>query len=212
VATADETRRRIERDLHDGTQQQLLSLVLALRATEGKVPPGLDGVRNEISQTADALTAAVEGLQEMSRGIHPAILARGGLGPALKALARRAGLPIELEVADDLQLPQQVEVAVYYFVSEALANAAKHSGASVVAVSIARDGNRLNAVVHDDGTGGAEPSRGSGLIGLSDRVAALGGTVTLTSPAGRGTTISASIPLAPKLPPVPEVSPETLSS
>jgi PAS domain S-box-containing protein len=195
VAAADETRRRIERDLHDGTQQQLVSLVLGLRATESKVPTELGGIRADISRTADALTSAVEDLQEMSRGIHPAILARGGLGPALKALARRAGVRVELDVRGDRELPRAVEVASYYVVSEALTNVTKYARASVVHVDLEITGSAVELEIRDDGVGGADPSRGSGLIGLSDRVAALGGTIVITSPPGRGTTVTASIPI-----------------
>ncbi|MFL5842480.1 MAG: PAS domain S-box protein [Thermoleophilaceae bacterium] len=195
VAAADETRRRIERDLHDGTQQQLVSLVLGLRATESKVPGDLDGIRADISRTADALTSAVEDLQEMSRGIHPAILARGGLAPALKALARRAGVRVELDVRGDRELPQAVEVASYYVVSEALTNVTKHGRASVAHVELEMTSSTVQLVIRDDGVGGADPTRGSGLIGLSDRVAALGGTIAIASPPGRGTTVTASIPI-----------------
>jgi signal transduction histidine kinase len=195
VAAADETRRRIERDLHDGTQQQLVSLVLGLRATESKVPSELNGLRAEISRTADALTSAVEDLQEMSRGIHPAILARGGLAPALKALARRSRVPVELDVRGERDLPQAVEVAAYYVVSEALTNVTKHAQASIVRVELEVTASTVQLVISDDGVGGVDPGRGSGLIGLSDRVAALKGTIAIASPPGRGTTLTASIPI-----------------
>jgi signal transduction histidine kinase len=197
VAAADETRRRIERDLHDGTQQHLVSLVLGLRATESKVPAELGEIQAEISRTADALTSAVEDLQEMSRGIHPAILARGGLGPALKALARRAGVPVELDVRGDRDLPDAVEVACYYVVSEVLTNVTKHAQASLVHVELELTSSTVELLIRDDGIGGADPSRGSGLIGLSDRVAALGGTLAIASPTGGGTTVTASIPIDP---------------
>jgi signal transduction histidine kinase len=197
VAAADETRRRIERDLHDGTQQQLVALVLALRATESKVPSELNGIRADISRTADALTSAVEDLQEMSRGIHPAILARGGLGPALKALARRSGVPVDLEVRGERDLPAPVEVAAYYVVSEALTNVTKHAQATFAQVELEVTASTVELVISDDGVGGVDPGRGSGLIGLSDRVAALKGTIAITSPPGRGTTLTASIPIDP---------------
>src|SRR5439155_13692828 len=126
VATADETRRRIERDLHDGTQQRLVSLSLALRTAEADVPEGQDALRSRLSQVVEGLVGVMSELQEMSRGLHPAILSRGGLGPALKSLARRSGVPAELEVTDVGRLPEAVEVAAYYVVAEALTNAAKH--------------------------------------------------------------------------------------
>jgi PAS domain S-box-containing protein len=191
VEAADETRRRIERDLHDGTQQRLISLALALRTTESKLPPEFHA---ELARVADGLNAAVEELQEISRGIHPAILARGGLGPALKALARRSALPVELDVQRTGELPRQVEVAAYYVVSEALNNAVKHAHATHVRVQLGDDGDAIRLVVTDDGDGGADASRGSGLIGLSDRVAALGGTLDVDSRPGGGTTLTARIP------------------
>src|SRR5215218_1591479 len=159
VAAADQARRRIERDLHDGTQQRLVSLVLDLRAAEAAVPPER---RTQLSRVADGLTGALEELRELSRGIHPAILSEGGLGPALKALARRSVLPVELEVDVGARLPEPVAVAGYYVVSEALANAAKHAHASVAQVEArARDG-RLHLSVGDDGVGGAILSRAPG--------------------------------------------------
>jgi signal transduction histidine kinase len=139
----------------------------------------------------------MEELREISRGLHPAILERGGLGPALRALARRAGVRVELNVRVSGRLPERVEVAAYYVVSEALANAVKHARASVVEVDIAVADKILRLVVRDDGIGGADPSRGSGLIGLSDRVEAVGGRIDLTSPHGGGTTLLVTIPLRP---------------
>jgi PAS domain S-box-containing protein len=196
VAASDETRRRIERDLHDGTQQRLVSLALALRAAEADVPPELDELRVELSRTANGLADAVENLQEISRGIHPAILADGGLGPALRALARRSAVRVELAVrADDRRLPEPVEVAAYYVVSEALTNAAKHAQASVVRVAVDSGDSILRLAIHDDGVGGADPARGSGLVGLSDRVEALGGRLKIVSPAGLGTALHVTIPI-----------------
>jgi signal transduction histidine kinase len=195
VAAADQTRRRIERDLHDGTQQRLLSLALALRAAEAKVPPELDGLREELSQTASGLTGAVDDLREVSRGIHPAILSHGGLGSALKTLARRAAVPVELDVNVPGRLPDQVEVAAYYVVTEALANVAKHAHASVVHVELDADDSGIDLAVRDDGVGGVDPERGSGLIGLRDRVEALGGTIEITGRPGSGTSIVVRIPL-----------------
>ncbi|MDQ3865935.1 MAG: histidine kinase, partial [Actinomycetota bacterium] len=195
VAASDETRRRIERDLHDGTQQRLVSLALALRSAQAAVPPDLHGLRNELAQVADGLRGVVEELQEISRGIHPAILSEGGLAPALKTLARRSAVPVELNVRADGRLPEPVEVAGYYVVSEALTNAAKHAHASVAYVDVEASDGVLELSVRDDGTGGADPARGSGLVGLADRVEALGGRIEVVSPAGHGTTLRATLPI-----------------
>ncbi|HEY3033848.1 MAG TPA: CHASE3 domain-containing protein, partial [Streptosporangiaceae bacterium] len=196
VAAADETRRRIERDLHDGTQQRLISLALELRAAEARVPQEQRSLVQQWSRTAQGLTYVVEELREISRGLHPAVLEKGGLGPALRALARRAGVPVDLSVRVDGRLPERVEVAAYYVVSEALTNAAKHARASVVRVDIGTADDTLRLLVQDDGVGGADPSRGSGLIGLNDRVAAVGGRIEITSPPGGGTSLLVTIPVA----------------
>jgi signal transduction histidine kinase len=196
VATADETRRQIERDLHDGAQQRLVSLALALRAAQTAVPPGLGDLGGKLANVSEGLVSVMEDLREMARGIHPAILSEGGLAPALKTLARRSTVPVEIDVHADARLPERVEVAAYYVVSEALTNAAKHANASVVHVSVETAGQVLHLHVRDDGTGGADPVRGSGLIGLKDRVEALGGTITVHSPAGAGTSLHAELPLA----------------
>jgi signal transduction histidine kinase len=181
VTAADQTRRRIERDLHDGVQQRLVSLAIAERTAEAMVPPELRELQAQLSRVADGLAGALEELQEVSRGIHPAILARGGLALALKALARRSAVPVELEVHAETRLPEPVEVAAYYVVSEALTNTAKHAHASAVHVAVeARDGV-LELTIRDDGCGGADPARGSGLTGLTDRVDALGGTIKVAS-------------------------------
>jgi signal transduction histidine kinase len=195
VAAADETRRRIERDLHDGTQQRLVSLALELRAAEAEVPTELVEVRTQLAQTAEGLAGATAELQEISRGIHPAILSRGGLTPALRTLARRSSVPVELDSRIKGRLPDGVEVAAYYVVSEALTNAAKHAQASVVQIAVQAEDSTVELVVRDDGLGGADPRRGSGLIGLRDRVEALGGTIEITSNAGNGTSVLAKIPI-----------------
>jgi signal transduction histidine kinase len=195
VAAADETRRRIERDLHDGTQQRLISIALELRAAEAQVPREQRSLVEQWSRTAQGLTDAVEELREISRGLHPVILEKGGLRLALRALARRAGVPVELDVKVSGRLPERVEVAAYYVVSEALTNAAKHARASVVGVDVAVAGDVLRLLVQDDGVGGADPSRGSGLIGLSDRVEAVGGKIEISSPPGGGTSLLVTIPL-----------------
>ena len=197
VAASDEARRRIERDLHDGTQQRLVSLQLAVRAAEANVAPDRSDLRTELSHIATGLDNAVAELQETSRGIHPAILSQGGLGPALRTLARRSTIPVQLEVPTERRLPEPLEVAAYYVASEALANAAKHARASRVEVSLAlRDGVLLLSI-RDDGVGGADPARGSGLEGLRDRVEALGGSVRVVSQPGVGTNITAELPLDP---------------
>src|SRR5690349_8265263 len=170
VTAADQTRRRIERDLHDGVQQRLVSLTLAQRGAEAMVPPELPELRGQLSGVADGLADALEELQEISRGIHPAILAQGGLAAALKILARRSAVPVELEMGAGTRLPEPVEVAAYYIVSEGLTNAAKHAHASAVHVAVEAHDGVLALSIRDDGRGGADPARGSGLIGLTDRV------------------------------------------
>ena len=195
VAAADQERRRIERDLHDGTQQRLVSLVLDLRAAEAALPPEQPELRAKLARVADGLAGALDDLRELSRGIHPAILSEGGLGPALKSLARRSVVPVELDVHVQARLPEQVEVAAYYVVSEALANAAKHAHASMAHVGVRADDGMLHLSVRDDGVGGATPGRGSGLVGLSDRVEALGGTITVHSPTRQGTTLLVDLPI-----------------
>jgi signal transduction histidine kinase len=193
VTAADETRRRLERDLHDGVQQRLVSLGLELRAAEETLPPG-DELRGRLADTASGLAGTLEDLVEISRGIHPAILAAGGLGPALKTLARRSAVLVELDLRNDRRLPERVEVAAYYVVSEALTNAAKHAHASVVHVEVDVDDSIVQLAIRDDGSGGADPARGSGLMGLTDRVEALGGRIEIASPTGRGTSLFARIP------------------
>jgi signal transduction histidine kinase len=195
VAASDLTRRRIERDLHDGVQQRLVSLTLGLRAAASGIPAGLDDIEEEIAQVASGLGGVQEDLREISRGIHPAILAEGGLGPALKTLARRSPIPVELEVQVDGRLPEAIEVAAYYAVSEMLTNAAKHSQASVVRVDVETRDGTLYLSVRDDGIGGADPAGGSGLVGLRDRVEALGGALTLRSRRGEGTSLAIEFPL-----------------
>lgn len=197
VAAADQTRRRIERDLHDGTQQRLISLALELRTAQAQIPTGQERLVEQVSRTAQGLTEVIEELREISRGLHPVILETGGLGPALRALTRRAGVPVELNVMVHERLPDRVEVATYYALSEALTNAAKHARASVVQVEVGVVDEVLQMLVTDDGVGGADPSRGSGLVGLSDRIEAVGGTIGVTSPPGGGTTLLVTIPLRP---------------
>jgi signal transduction histidine kinase len=195
VAAADATRRRIERDLHDGIQQRLVSLGLELRVAQAGVPPQLGELGGVLSRVADGLASMFDELREISHGIHPAILSKGGLQPALKALCRRSAVPVELDVRTERRLPEPVEVAAYYVVSEALTNAAKHAHASVVTVDLHAVDRIVQLAVRDDGIGGADLSQGSGLLGLRDRIEALGGTLQLTSPAGNGTTLLIEIPI-----------------
>jgi signal transduction histidine kinase len=195
VTAADETRRRIERDLHDGTQQRLVSLALELRTAEAAVPPEASELKARLGNTAEGLVGAVEDLREITRGIHPAILSKGGLGPALKGLARRSSLPVKLDVGAMERLPQPLETAAYYVVAEALANAIKHASASIAQVHLGVREGTLHLSIRDDGVGGADPSQGSGLVGLIDRVEALGGTIAVTSPPGQGTSMVLQLPV-----------------
>jgi signal transduction histidine kinase/putative methionine-R-sulfoxide reductase with GAF domain len=194
VAASDETRRRVERDLHDGTQQRLVSLGLAVRAAEANLPPDRDDLRAQLSGVATGLVAAVEDLQEISRGIHPAILSKSGLAPALRTLAHRSAIPVDLDITADVRLAEPIEVAAYFVASEALANAVKHSGASRIDVSLEQRNGRLLLSVRDDGVGGADAARGSGLVGLTDRVEALGGSIRVSSRPGEGTQIAVELP------------------
>ncbi|HZC28766.1 MAG TPA: GAF domain-containing sensor histidine kinase, partial [Gaiellaceae bacterium] len=196
VAAGDDARRRIERDLHDGAQQRLVTLAVALRRAEAKVPVGSDELRAEISHVAEGLKTAVNGLRELSQGIHPAELTAGGLSPALKALGRRSAVRVELDVPFEDRLPDQVEVAAYYTVSEALTNASKHANATRVWVSLSIQDDVLLLSIRDDGVGGADPRRGSGLTGLRDRIEALGGRIQIESQTGSGTVIEVEIPVA----------------
>ena len=195
VAAADDGRRRLERDLHDGAQQRLIALGLQLRLAESSVPSELQTLRGQLSDVVSGLTGVSTDLQEISRGIHPAILSKGGLGPALKTLARRSAVPVTVDLAIDRHLPDSVEVCAYYVVSEALTNAAKHARASQVAVSGQSSNGNLHLSINDDGIGGADFGKGSGLLGLRDRVQALGGRMRVVSPAGGGTSLDVTIPL-----------------
>lgn len=197
VAAGDNARRRFERNLHDGAQQRLVSLGLQLRTVEAKVPRELPALAEGISDAISGLSEVSNDLQEISRGMHPAILSKGGLGPAIRTLARRSAVPVDLHVAVDQRLPETAEVAAYYVVAEALTNAAKHAQASEVRVRCEADGANLSLKIDDDGIGGADVSRGSGLIGLKDRVEAVGGRLEVASIAGHGTSLSATIPVVP---------------
>ena len=197
VEAADAERRRLERNLHDGAQQRLVSLALDLGQVEAKLDGGdPDAARRLLAPAREELAVALDELRELARGIHPAILSDRGLGPALEALAGRASVPVDLEALCE-RLPERVEAAAYYLVAEALTNAAKHARASCVSVRLACAGGRLGIEVRDDGVGGADVRSGSGLRGLADRVEALGGRLEIDSPPGAGTVLSGDIPLEP---------------
>jgi signal transduction histidine kinase len=195
VAAADETRRQIERDLHDGIQQRLVSLGLELRAAQATVSPRLGDLRHALSGVAEGLASVFDELREISHGIHPAILSEGGLEPALRALRRRSAVPVELDLHLVRRMPASVEVAAYYAVCEGLTNAAKHALASVVNVKLDTYDAVLRLTIRDDGIGGADAGQGSGLLGLGDRIAALGGRFEVTSPVGKGTVLLIEVPL-----------------
>ena len=196
VEATDAERRRIERDLHDGTQQRLVSIAMSLGLLESKLPAQAATAQPIVRETREALALALEELRELSQGIHPPLLAERGLPAAIEELCRRAALPTRLDVTVNERLPDQVESAGYFFASEALTNAAKHSHGNEVRVAASCDGRTLTVEVTDDGIGGATPAGGTGLRGLADRVEALGGRLTISSPPGRGTTLRAEIPCA----------------
>ena len=200
VAAADAARQRIERDLHDGAQQRLVCLALELRAARAVVPPEAGELAALLDGLADEATGAQHELRELARGIHPGVLAHGGLTPALAAAADRSVVPVVLDVRVDRQLPKQTEIAAYYLVSEALTNAAKHAQASVVHIKVntaegAPGRDVLRVAVRDDGAGGAEFTGGTGLVGIKDRVEALGGSIEIESARGKGTALRATLPI-----------------
>lgn len=195
VAAADQARRAIERDLHDGAQQRIVSLGMELRTAQAAVPIELDDLRDSLDRSVDTLSQVHNDLRELSRGIHPAILSRGGLAPALKTLARRSPIPVTLSTDIPTRLPEQVEVAAYYVVAEALTNTAKYAAASYVSITAVAQADQLDMTVVDDGRGGADPNTGSGLIGLQDRIAAVGGVLDISSPPGIGTTLTVHVDL-----------------
>jgi signal transduction histidine kinase len=195
VATADATRRRIERNLHDGAQQRLVSLALELRAAEAAAVAGSGDLAPELDRVAAGLDDVLEDLREIARGLHPAVLAEGGLAAALKTLARRSAVPVSLDVQVGRRLPDPVETAAYYTVAEALTNTAKHGRATTADIHVAERDRSLHLRVHDNGSGGASFSHGSGLVGLKDRAEALGGRLDLRSPPGAGTTLDITLPL-----------------
>jgi signal transduction histidine kinase len=195
VVTADETRRRFGRDLHDGAQQLFVAAALRIRMARAAVPPDLPELVTELDGAAADLTGAIDELRDFAQGLHPVILVAGGLRPALRKLARQSAVPVDLNVRTNGRMPERVEVAAYYVVSEALTNAAKHGHASAVTVRVEAACDRLRVGIEDDGVGGAQFGRGSGLLGLKDRVEALGGRISLHSVPGAGTSLSVELPL-----------------
>jgi signal transduction histidine kinase len=196
VEAGDEARRRLERNLHDGAQQRLVSLSLSLRLAQSKVSADPVAAEKVLDAAREELAAALDELRELARGIHPAVLTDRGLTAALEALATRSAIPVEIETPDE-ELPRSVGAAAYYVIAESLANVAKYAGATHATVAVAHDNGRAVVEVADDGVGGADASAGSGLRGLADRVEALGGTLFVDSPPGAGTRIRAEIPLQP---------------
>jgi signal transduction histidine kinase len=195
VAASDAARRRFERDLHDGAQQRLICLGLELRAAEATVPPEQHELREQLARTARGLTSVLQDLQEISRGLYPATLSKGGLEAAVRSLARRSPVAVRLNLHVDQQLAEPLEATAYYAVSEALTNTLKHANATEVHVDIRVKDEAIWVSVHDDGVGGADLGGGSGLIGLRDRVEPLGGDIQITSPRGEGTSLLIRIPV-----------------
>ncbi len=195
VAASDTARHRFERDLHDGAQQRLVSLGLRLRTAQASVVPGAKKLARQLEDVASEIDEVVDELRGIASGLHPPVLAHGGLKPALSALARRTAIQVHLDVRVDQRLSEEVELAAYYVVSEALANAVKHAAASDVEVDAEVSGGMLVIEIRDDGRGGASFDQGSGLVGLRDRVEALGGQLSVLSPTGVGTTVGIAVPL-----------------
>jgi signal transduction histidine kinase len=194
VAAGDAARRRMERDLHDRAQQRLVALALRVRAMQ-ETSPEAGELSSQLDEVVAEVNGAVDELREIASGLHPAVLAEGGLRPVLKTLARRSTIPVNLDVEVDGRLPEPVELAAYCVVAEALTNTARHAGASGVDVTVTAGADALRVSVHDDGRGGADPTAGSGLVGLTDRAEALGGRLWVDSPPGAGTTVQVVLPL-----------------
>jgi signal transduction histidine kinase len=188
-------RRRIERDLHDGAQQRLVSLAMDLGRARDRMESGeIDGARDLLVHTHEESKVILKELRDLVRGIHPAVLSDRGLDAAISAIAGRSSIPVEVDVDLVNRLPDEVEGTAYFFVVEALANIAKHSHASEAHVSISRNGNWLRVEIRDNGLGGADPSRGTGLAGLRDRIEALDGRMRVESRNGGGTRLMVEIP------------------
>jgi signal transduction histidine kinase len=199
IAAGDQARRRLERDLHDGAQQRIVHTIVTLKLAQ----QALDDSGEVAGLVGEALENAERGLdetRELAQGLHPKMLSSGGLAPALEALAGRCGIPVTLDVRTDARLPERVEVTAYYVVSEALTNAAKHSNASVVEVTVDAIDGEFQLSVSDNGVGGVDLTRGSGLVGLKDRVEAIGGTLTVESRPGQGTRLAVVVPVKAGIP------------
>src|SRR4051794_37834020 len=196
VTAGDVERRRLERNLHDGAQQRLVTLALALRLALAKLDSDPAAARDRLAGAAEELTLALQELRELARGLHPAVLTDHGLRAAVEMLADRAPLPVEIDEAPERRLPEPVEAAAYFLIAEALTNVAKYAHASAARISVAASDASVIVEVSDDGVGGADPATGSGLRGLADRVEALGGSLDVSSPDGDGTVLRAEIPLS----------------
>jgi signal transduction histidine kinase len=195
VAASDEARRRIERSLNTGPHRRLVALSEELRETQSLVEPGQDDLQEQLTRTMKGLDSVLDDLREISRGLHPATLSRSGLRRALESLTQRSEVPVRLEVHIDRPLPDHLQVALYYTVSEALTNVAKYSRAAMVNIDLTLDQAVLKLRVTDNGVGGADPTRGSGLFGLKDRIESLGGTIKVISPTGGGTSLLVDVPV-----------------
>ena len=195
IAAADAERRKIERDLHDGAQQRMVSVAVTLRLAESQFKSDPASAIKLIAQAREEAQHAVRELRELARGIHPAVLTERGLAPAITALAARAPVPVDVCGVPERPLPAEVEAAAYFVTAEALTNVAKYSRASEASVQLELDDGRLRVAVHDDGVGGADPALGTGLSGLRDRVDALDGRLDIESEQGCGTTLTVELPL-----------------
>jgi signal transduction histidine kinase len=195
IAAADAERRRIERDLHDGAQQRMVAVAVTLGLAESRFASDPEGSLKLIAQARDEAKAAVKELRELARGIHPAVLSDHGLGPALEALASRAPVPVDVIGVPDFKLGHEIEACAYFVTAEALTNVAKYAQASSASVELSVEDDRLRVQVRDDGVGGADPTTGTGLRGLRDRVDALDGALAVDSPLGGGTTVTVEVPV-----------------
>ncbi len=195
IAAADAERRRIERDLHDGAQQRMVAVAVTLGLAESRFASDPEGAIKLIAQAREEAQAAVKELRELARGIHPAVLSDHGLGPALEALASRAPVPVDVSGVPEYSLGHEIEACAYFVTAEALTNVAKYARASSASVELSLEDDRLRVQVRDDGVGGADPSTGTGLRGLRDRVDALDGALEVESPPGGGTTVTVEVPV-----------------
>jgi signal transduction histidine kinase len=194
IAAADAERRRIERDLHDGAQQRLVALATMLSLAEARFKTDPERAGELVARAREEAELAVKDLRDLARGIHPAVLSDLGLGAALDALAGRAPVPVEVTGVPSIPLPNAVEAAAYFVIAEALTNVAKYAHASECSVCLSLEDGRLRVEIRDDGVGGADPSTGSGLLGLRDRVEALDGSLEVDSPPGQGTAVIVELP------------------